>query len=147
MSRKVPFVDLIAPDQQQAGELVDVPPPRYATMPDFAFDLSNLTDGTPMRCGPHDPLGPELLSQHSTLDATQSAALLDSLSKSLALIQGPPGTGKSYIGEKLIHVLIQNKKRAKLGPILCVCYTNHALDQLLEHLLDEGIGQVSDFQC
>ncbi len=23
--------------------------------------------------------------------------------------------------------------------ILCVCYTNHALDQFLENLLDEGI--------
>lgn len=26
-----------------------------------------------------------------------------------------------------------------MGPIVCVCYTNHALDQLLEHLLDDGI--------
>ncbi|KAK8073054.1 hypothetical protein PG996_006402 [Apiospora saccharicola] len=137
----VPFVDLIAPDQQQAG-LVDIPPPRYATMPDFAFDLSSLTDGTPLQCEPYEPIDPELLSQHSTLDATQSSALLASLTKGLALIQGPPGTGKSYTGEKLVRVLLRNKKRGKLGPILCVCYTNHALDQLLEHLLDEGIGQV-----
>ncbi|KAK7913879.1 AAA domain-containing protein [Apiospora marii] len=144
-SPDIPFVDLIAPDQQQAG-LVDVPPPRYATMPDFAFDLSSLTDDdTPLKCGPYDPLDPEVLSQHSTLDATQSAALLTSLSKGLALIQGPPGTGKSYTGEKLVQVLLQNKEQAgvELGPILCVCYTNHALDQLLEHLLDKyGIGQI-----
>lgn len=25
------------------------------------------------------------------------------------------------------------------GPILCICYTNHALDQFLEHLLDKGV--------
>ncbi|KAK8017054.1 NFX1-type zinc finger-containing protein 1 [Apiospora rasikravindrae] len=138
---KIPFIDLIAPDQQLAG-LVDVPPPHYATKPDFVFDLSSLTDGTPLQHGSDEPLDPELLSQHSTLDATQSAALVASLSMGLALIQGPPGTGKSYTGEKLIQVLLSNKKRAKLGPILCVCYTNHALDQLLEHLLDEGVEQV-----
>ncbi|KAK8064422.1 nf-x1 finger and helicase domain containing protein [Apiospora phragmitis] len=138
---KVPFIDLIAPDQQQSG-FIDVPPPQYSTKPDFVFDLSILTDGTSLECGPNDPLDPALLSRHSTLDPTQSAALLGSLSKSLALIQGPPGTGKSYTGEKLVQVLLHNKQRAKLGPILCVCYTNHALDQLLEHLVDEGVEQV-----
>ncbi|MDV3182344.1 MAG: AAA domain-containing protein, partial [Candidatus Phytoplasma australasiaticum] len=53
--------------------------------------------------------------------------------------QGPPGTGKSFTGEKILKVLLANKQKAKLGPIICVCYTNHALDQLLEHLLDDGI--------
>ncbi|KAK7746029.1 hypothetical protein SLS53_002751 [Cytospora paraplurivora] len=56
--------------------------------------------------------------------------------------QGPPGTGKSYTGEKIINVLLANKAKAKLGPIICVCYTNHALDQLLEHLLDDGINGI-----
>ncbi|KAK8103560.1 uncharacterized protein PG998_010593 [Apiospora kogelbergensis] len=140
-SPRMPFIDLIAPDHQRPG-LVDIPPPQYATKPGFLFDLSSLTDGTPLQCGPDQPLDPALLSQHSTLDATQSAALLASLSRGLALIQGPPGTGKSYTGEKLIQVLLHNKKRAKLGPILCVCYTNHALDQLLEHLLDADVQQV-----
>jgi hypothetical protein len=28
------------------------------------------------------------------------------------------------------------------GPILCVCYTNHALDQFLEALLDRGITKI-----
>lgn len=27
-------------------------------------------------------------------------------------------------------------------PILCVCYTNHALDQFLENLLDIGISRI-----
>lgn len=50
--------------------------------------------------------------------------------------------GKSYTGEKIIKVLLKSRKRANLGPILCVCYTNHALDQLLEHLLDDGTKSI-----
>lgn len=53
--------------------------------------------------------------------------------------QGPPGTGKSHTGEKILKVLLANKQKSKLGPVICVCYTNHALDQLLEHLLDDSI--------
>jgi len=42
----------------------------------------------------------------------------------------------------LIRTLLDNKTDADLGPIICVCYTNHALDQLLEHLIDAGVTQV-----
>ncbi|KAI0553283.1 hypothetical protein F4679DRAFT_571330 [Xylaria curta] len=138
----VPFVDLIAPLSQRAGT-VDIPPPQYTTKTGFYFDLSCLTnDGVQLRFSPLQHLDPEVLRKKSTLDETQSVALLSSLSRGLALIQGPPGTGKSYTGEKIIKVLLANKERGKLGPILCVCYTNHALDQLLEHLLDDGIKQI-----
>ncbi|KAH7120477.1 AAA domain-containing protein [Dactylonectria macrodidyma] len=65
----------------------------------------------------------------SSLDQTQSAALLNTLSRELSLIQGPPGTGKSYTGEKIIKVLLGNKDKAKLGPILC-------------HLLNDGIRRI-----
>ncbi|KAI8296356.1 Helicase required for RNAi-mediated heterochromatin assembly 1 [Colletotrichum sp. SAR11_240] len=51
-------------------------------------------------------------------------------------------TGKSYTGEALIKVLLANKSKAKLGPIICVCYTNHALDQLLEHLIDGKVRNI-----
>ncbi|KAI8303766.1 Helicase required for RNAi-mediated heterochromatin assembly 1 [Colletotrichum sp. SAR11_59] len=51
-------------------------------------------------------------------------------------------TGKSYTGEELIKVLLANKSKAKLGPIICVCYTNHALDQLLEHLIDGKVRNI-----
>ncbi|KAI0182886.1 hypothetical protein EV127DRAFT_377975 [Xylaria flabelliformis] len=138
----VPFVDLIAPPTQRAG-IVDIPPPQYTTKPGFYFDLSCLTkDGSQLRFSPTQHLDPQILTKQSTLDETQSIALVDSLSRGLALIQGPPGTGKSYTGEKIIRVLLANKAKGKLGPILCVCYTNHALDQLLEHLLDDGIKQI-----
>ncbi|CAM1501438.1 Fc.00g034220.m01.CDS01 [Cosmosporella sp. VM-42] len=87
---------------------------------------------------PQRPPAPGVLASQSTLDHTQSAGLLNTLSREISLIQGPPGTGKSYTGEKIVKVLLQSRERASLGPILCVCYTNHALDQLLEHLLDDG---------
>jgi Rad3-related DNA helicase len=60
----------------------------------------------------------------------------------MALIQGPPGTGKSYTGVALMKVLMANKAAAKLGPVICVTFTNHALDQILEHLVDADVEQV-----
>ncbi|KAI0505882.1 hypothetical protein F5B22DRAFT_626229 [Xylaria bambusicola] len=138
----VPFIDLIAPGNQKTG-MVDIPPPHYATKAGFYFDLECLvTDGTKLRLSHDQYLNHRTLMKHSTLDETQSLALINSLLRGLALIQGPPGTGKSYTGEKIIKVLLANKERGDLGPILCVCYTNHALDQLLEHLLDDGVKQI-----
>ncbi|RYP92615.1 hypothetical protein DL770_001257 [Monosporascus sp. CRB-9-2] len=135
----LPFTDLLAPAPGGRNQ-TEVPPPQYATRRDFSFDLSCLTqDNSTLRCSTSSPLDPQELTRHSILDETQSSALLDTLSRSLALIQGPPGTGKSFTGEKIIQVLLANKSGANLGPILCVCYTNHALDQLLEHLLDQGV--------
>ena len=37
---------------------------------------------------------------------------------------------------------MKNRKTANLDPIVCVCYTNHALDQLLEHLVNDGVKQL-----
>lgn len=68
-------------------------------------------------------------------------ALLNALPRGLALIQGPPGTGKSFTGVATIGVLLKSKT-PRFGPIICVCYTNHALDQLLEYLLDHGVSKI-----
>ena len=60
------------------------------------------------------------------------------LTQELSLIQGPPGTGKTYIGLKIVEILLQNKNiwdPHMTSPILVVCYTNHALDQFLEGIL------------
>ncbi|KAH7040050.1 uncharacterized protein B0I36DRAFT_234919 [Microdochium trichocladiopsis] len=144
----LPFAELLAPAKPGSQPdtttgLTTVQPPRYATKPGFVFDLACLSqDFTPLQTSLQNPLDPAKLSEHSALDPTQASALLSALSRSLALIQGPPGTGKSYTGEKIIKVLLANKGAAKLGPILCVCYTNHALDQLLEHLLDSGVERI-----
>ncbi|KAI1768094.1 hypothetical protein GGR53DRAFT_35773 [Hypoxylon sp. FL1150] len=144
MSKKadVPFDDLLASTEQTnvVPDVTEVGPPQYSTMPGFSFNLGCLTSNNEvLHHSPGKPLDPEVLSEHSTLDLTQSGALLHTLSRKLALIQGPPGTGKSYTGEKIIKVLLANKKQAKLGPILCVCYTNHALDQLLVHLQRDDV--------
>ncbi|KAI0881097.1 uncharacterized protein GGS22DRAFT_75682 [Annulohypoxylon maeteangense] len=137
----VPFDDLLAPAEQKLElDTKVVGAPHYTTKPGFSFDLSCLTnDGVPLDHSPRAPLNPQVLSTHSSLDMTQSSALLNALSRRMALIQGPPGTGKSYTGEKIIKVLLANKRRASLGPILCVCYTNHALDQLLVHLKRDNV--------
>jgi hypothetical protein len=55
------------------------------------------------------------------------------------------------VGVKIMTLLLQNCKNSEaaaaadvpprapdIGPILCVCFTNHALDQFLEALLDTG---------
>lgn len=47
---------------------------------------------------------------------------------------------ESYTGVSLVKVLLANKVKANLGPIICVGYTNHALDQFLEDLLRNGIS-------
>ncbi|KAK4446569.1 hypothetical protein QBC34DRAFT_149242 [Podospora aff. communis PSN243] len=133
----VPFSDLIAPTDPSANAEVGLP--QYAQFPGFTFDLACVTrSNTGFKVQPRAPPTPEALSSQSTLDPTQSSALLNTLVRGLSLIQGPPGTGKSYTGEKIIKVLLATQQKSGLGPILCVCYTNHALDQLLEHLLDDN---------
>ncbi|KAH7139766.1 hypothetical protein B0J13DRAFT_638737 [Dactylonectria estremocensis] len=128
----IPFRSLLAPVNTSALE-GGIKPPQYATKAGFVFDLSSITTGKEAHVmSPQQPLDPTQLAALSSLDPTQE----------LSLIQGPPGTGKSYTGEKIIKVLLANKNKAQMGPILCVCYTNHALDQLLEHLLDDGLSGI-----
>ncbi|XP_052107137.1 NFX1-type zinc finger-containing protein 1-like [Mytilus californianus] len=90
---------------------------------------------------------PELLH----LDISQLRALETALSKELAVIQGPPGTGKTYIGHKIIKSLLHNRHIWNTNPdtgaednrpILVVCYTNHALDQFLEGIVQCYSGDV-----
>ncbi|KIW23323.1 uncharacterized protein PV07_11531 [Cladophialophora immunda] len=138
---EIPFSDYLAPEPQ--ADLSMIAPPYYATKPNFEFDLSCvMKDKSPMRIAVNDESNHEAFRENSVLDRAQADALLTSLQRSLALIQGPPGTGKSFTGVALIKVLLAIQARAKLGPILCVCYTNHALDQLLEDLVRQGIDQI-----
>ncbi|XP_018017546.2 NFX1-type zinc finger-containing protein 1-like, partial [Hyalella azteca] len=95
------------------------------------------------------------------LDRSQRKALHSALTKRLVVIQGPPGTGKTYLGLKITQVLLHNsqawsRKETEFrivrghqnrrlvqtddvdvsSPILVICYTNHALDQFLEGMLN-----------
>ncbi|XHG08721.1 hypothetical protein AWENTII_011814 [Aspergillus wentii] len=138
----LPFPDLLVPSSSDATGLVKIPPPNYAVKPGFAFNLRCLMRNDADLYVRHDqPVDIRRLQDNSSLDDAQAEALVTSLQRKVGLIQGPPGTGKSYTGVALIKVLLANKVhgKAKLGPIICVTYTNHALDQLLEALLDKGV--------
>ncbi|RDW93807.1 uncharacterized protein DSM5745_01129 [Aspergillus mulundensis] len=139
----VPMSEFLAPsDQDSLSILADVPPPVYAASQAFSFDLKCLMDDeSSLAVQPSQPVDLERLQKHSTLDDAQASALVRTLQRKIGLIQGPPGTGKSYTGVAMIKVLLANKDKVKqgLGPIICVCYTNHALDQLLEDVLENEI--------
>ncbi|KAB8256332.1 hypothetical protein BDV32DRAFT_97352 [Aspergillus pseudonomiae] len=137
----LPMSEFLAPDEMFNGQ-VDMPPPKHAAVPGFSFNLRCLmNDRSDLLVSPSQPLDLKKLQEKSTLDNAQAQALVHTLQRKIGLIQGPPGTGKSFTGVALIKVLLANKPKVKprLGPIVCVCYTNHALDQLLEGLLDDKI--------
>eukprot|EP01043_Picozoa_sp_COSAG02_P027469 COSAG02_NODE_1623_length_11604_cov_27.111951_6_plen_1427_part_00 len=71
-------------------------------------------------------------------DTSQKAALDAALRDRVSLLQGPPGTGKTFIGTLLAQAILN----ASNVTILCVCYTNHALDQFLESLLERGVDEI-----
>lgn len=137
----LPFSQIIVPSLNATGD-VDVPAPAYSRRPGFSFDLATLTGGNNLSLTPGQPFDDTILRETSTLDQAQQVSTINALRRSFALIQGPPGTGKSYTGIAIIKALLNNRNQADLGPILCVCYTNHALDQLLEHLVKDGVDQL-----
>lgn len=76
---------------------------------------------------------------NTNLDKSQLAAVQMALTQNLSVIQGPPGTGKTYVGLKIMEILLQNRAQwypLLQSPILVVSYTNHALDQFLEGILE-----------
>ena len=73
------------------------------------------------------------------LDQSQLEAIRMALTQRVSVIQGPPGTGKTYIGLKIVQALLINRgiwDPPRTSPLLVVCYTNHALDQFLEGIID-----------
>lgn len=104
------------------------------------------------------------LRDHIILDDSQIDAFVAALTQDVALIQGPPGCGKTYLGVQIVRALLSNSTKKiysarnrhggthsntgetsranpRLRPILVVCYTNHALDQFLECLIQSGVVQ------
>ncbi|KAG0086969.1 hypothetical protein BGZ92_007708 [Podila epicladia] len=150
MPAVLPFGKYLAPTIEEQAQIRNrehiVDPPIYARAPEFQYDISVLLNGQECRLDVNNPDSIEqttrTLKSNSTLDETQATALVDTLCREVALINGPPGTGKTWIGVALMQVLLANKAQSDCGPILCICYTNHALDQFLEHLLDKGINDI-----
>ncbi|KAK4141918.1 uncharacterized protein C8A04DRAFT_13673 [Dichotomopilus funicola] len=132
---------------RDTGDGTVISPPMYARKDGFHFRLKSITQPgkAEMRVDPAMPDGGVDLSEledATGLDKGQASALVAALTREYALIQGPPGTGKSYVGVKLAQVLLDHKSEADLGPLLVICYTNHALDQFLKHLQDVGIKKI-----
>ncbi|QGA16323.1 hypothetical protein EYB26_003990 [Talaromyces marneffei] len=71
----------------------------------------------------------------NNLDESQWEALHQILTKRLAIIQGPPGTGKTHVSVSALRVFMSNW-RPKDPPVIVTAHTNHALDQLLNHISD-----------
>ena len=70
----------------------------------------------------------------SDLDSSQNEALQRMLTKQLAIVQGPPGTGKTHVSVIALKTLHKNMKYGD-PPIIVASQTNHALDQLLRHII------------
>ena len=73
------------------------------------------------------------------LNSSQLEALKTAITTEFSVIQGPPGTGKTYVGAKIVRCLLENRSvwdPLRDTPMLMVCYTNHALDQFLEKVLE-----------
>lgn len=73
-------------------------------------------------------------SSHS-LDKSQSQALQHMLTRSLAIVQGPPGTGKTFVSIMNLKVMLENLRRDD-APIIVTAQTNHAVDQILRHVMN-----------
>lgn len=121
-------------------------PPSYITER-TCFDFSPImkdNDETSVKVLSHnDWPDPE----ETILNESQFEALQLCLTNELVIIQGPPGTGKTFIGLKIMELILANRREIDSveGPILVVCYSNHALDQFLEGILDfcpKGIVRV-----
>lgn len=86
------------------------------------------------------PLNFETWPSHEDvgLDLHQYNAMQAALTRSFCIIQGPPGTGKTYIGLQIVKIILNNMEDYNYinYPILVISYTNHALDQFLEGILD-----------
>ncbi|KAI0020648.1 P-loop containing nucleoside triphosphate hydrolase protein [Xylariomycetidae sp. FL0641] len=83
----------------------------------------------------HEKIGGSLRATLPKMDKSQLDSLAYALKSVVSLIQGPPGTGKSFLGSQAAKCIHDHSEQR----VLVISYTNHALDQFLEDLLDVGI--------
>lgn len=122
---ELPFREWIIPDPTNTERYpARVAPPQYARGLGFSFGLDSIVQGggasllLSATASPDDMSLIDELEARTGLDSGQCQALVAALTREFALLQGPPGTGKSFLGVKLIKVLLGCKDKASLGPII-----------------------------
>ncbi|MFY7928669.1 MAG: AAA domain-containing protein, partial [Oligoflexus sp.] len=114
-------------------EELDDQVPQLRQSPEFAAIvapiLQQLESGYP----------PTVPGLEGTLDPGQLEGAKMALRQRVTLIQGPPGTGKTYIGTYIAHLLTRAPQNLR---ILCVTYTNPAVDDFCEGLIKCGITRL-----
>ncbi|XP_028173495.1 NFX1-type zinc finger-containing protein 1-like isoform X1 [Ostrinia furnacalis] len=109
-------------------------PPKYLQLKDSIYEVeTQLSLSTKFRVLQENtwPTQEDLGLNESQYEAYKLA-----LTHEFAVIQGPPGTGKTYLGVKVAQTLLENLQTdRRFCLMLVICYTNHALDQFLEHIL------------
>ncbi|GAA5934053.1 uncharacterized protein JCM15063_000542 [Sporobolomyces koalae] len=142
----LPFAKYLSALPPLPNSSIAIDPPLFARAPDFAYDLSScLSAETPpgtllLNIQDQDSIDSvrQTLTESSRLDPSQVGALIDCLSREVALVRGPPGTGKSWLGVELIRTLLASK----VGKVLVLSYTNHALDTMLKHLMEQVTKEI-----
>lgn len=115
----------------------EVDMPKYLKDATRLIEL-RLANGEPIHVPPQQAQWPT--AEDFGLDENQYKAFHGAVTNEFTIIQGPPGTGKTFLGLKVAEVLLSNsylwKGSIDDNPITVVCYTNHALDQFLEGILN-----------
>lgn len=126
-SSYLPFQQWILPEIATIlGGPALIPPPLYARGRGYSFPLDSILTRESDRfsfspdSSPGDSAVIRELETRTTLDHGQCQALAAALTREYAFIQGPPGTGKSFIGIRLMRVLLACKEKSKLGPVVVV---------------------------
>ncbi|KIK63308.1 hypothetical protein GYMLUDRAFT_464195 [Collybiopsis luxurians FD-317 M1] len=118
-----------------------LPPPKIANSSTFEFNLDCLARPGeyihPLKAHDENSIRRARLELKlsSSLDSSQADAMVDALTREIALIQGPPGTGKSFTSREILRVLLQNR----IKPVMLIAFTNNALDNMLLLLLEKNI--------
>ena len=121
-STSIPFSEYLV----SRSDVPSIAPPRYATAPDFHWNLSPLLKhDQDFRLDVKDPASildaRRILCEGSTLDPSQADALVDSLTRELTLVQGPPGTGKVCSIQLDPHSWSSTTARATSRPSFYTC--------------------------
>lgn len=124
--KELPLQDELLDPARSMDGLVFVPPPGIKKITDRLAE-EHCSVGINIKSGSE--------AKKLELDFSQQQSLKSALTSKSSVIVGPPGTGKSFIGALATHFILQYTD----AKILVITYTNHALDQFLEDLMDLGI--------